>query len=74
MNPVFGQLGIERLSIPERIDLIGLIWDNILEADPSVTTTQSHLRELQRRRAAAEAAPEAAIPWEDVKARLTRPS
>ena len=74
MNPSFQQLGIEHLSIPERIELIGLIWDSIGEADANVTTPQSHLCELERRRAAAEADPEAGIPWEAVKARLTRPS
>jgi hypothetical protein len=38
MNPTFQQLGIERLSIPERVELIGLIWDSIIEADANVTT------------------------------------
>ncbi len=73
MTPIVPQLEIERLSIPERIELIGLIWDSIVEADPNLTMPEWHRRELERRRAAAEADPQAGIPWEDLQARLTRP-
>ena len=65
---------IEQLTIPERLELIGQLWDSIIEADPNVPVPDWHLRELEKRRAAAEANPEAGIPWELVKARLTRPS
>ena len=72
MSPTLQQIGIERMSIPERIQLIGEIWDSIIEAHGSAPMPEWHLRELERRRAAAEANPQAGIPWEEVKARLTR--
>jgi len=69
MSPTLQQIGIERMSIPERIQLIGEIWDSIIEAHGSAPMPEWHLRELERRRAAAEADPQAGIPWEEVKAR-----
>jgi putative addiction module component (TIGR02574 family) len=65
------QFGIDRLSIPERIELIELIWDTIPDDTP-VAPPDWHLRELERRRAAAEADPAAVEPWEAVLARLSR--
>lgn len=70
MDQTLQQLGIDRLSIPERLELIGQIWDSIAEAEEGVTPPDWHLRELERRRAAAEADPGAGIPWEVVKTRL----
>ena len=70
MNVTLEQLGIDQLSAAERLELIGLIWDSIPDAEVG-PPPEWHLRELERRRAAAEADPSAAIPWEVVKARLT---
>lgn len=70
MSQILQQLGIDRLSIPERIELIGEIWDSIAEAGTDFPTPEWHRPEVERRRAAAEADPEAGIPWEVVKARL----
>jgi putative addiction module component (TIGR02574 family) len=63
---------IEELSIPERLELIGILWDSITDANPQAAIPEWHLVELRRRRAEAEANPEASIPWEEVRARLTR--
>ena len=65
------QFGIDRLSVAERIELIGLIWDSIPDSEP-YSPPEWHLRELERRRAAAEADPGAGEPWEAVQARLSR--
>jgi putative addiction module component (TIGR02574 family) len=73
VTPSLQQLGIDRLSVAERVELIGLIWDSINEAGASAPIPEWHIKELERRVAAADANPEAAIPWEVVKARLTRP-
>jgi putative addiction module component (TIGR02574 family) len=70
MNETLNELGIDRLSVPERLELIGLIWDSIAPEDQALPIPDWHFRELERRRAAAEADPGAAIPWEVVKARL----
>ena len=70
MSPNLQQLGIDRLSIAERLELIGQIWDTLPEAEGNLPVPGWHQREVERRRAAAEADPDAGIPWEVVKARL----
>jgi putative addiction module component (TIGR02574 family) len=72
MNQTLQSLGIDRLDVPTRLELIGLIWDSIVEGEESVATPEWHLRELEQRREAADANPDAAIPWELVKSRLMR--
>ncbi len=69
MSPTFHRLEIDRLGIAERLELIGQIWDSLTGED-DLPLPDWHLRELERRRAAAEADPGAGIPWEVVKARL----
>ena len=70
MNETLHELGIDRLSVPDRLDLIGLIWDSIATEDQVLPIPDWHIHELERRRASAEADPDAAIPWETVKTRL----
>jgi putative addiction module component (TIGR02574 family) len=65
------QFGIDRLSPEQRFELIGLLWDSIPD-DAPFTPPDWHLRELERRIAAADADPDAAEPWEAVLARLSR--
>ena len=68
MDPTLQQLGIDRLGVPERLDLISRIWDTLPD-DHTFEPPAWHLEELDRRIAAADAAPEAGIPWDVVKAR-----
>jgi putative addiction module component (TIGR02574 family) len=70
MSQTLSQLGIDRLSVSERIELIGLIWDSITEVGEETPVPDWHLRELEKRRAAADADPGAGIPWDVVKSRL----
>ena len=73
MSPILSELGIDRLSVAERLELIGEIWDT-LPSDAELPIPDWHIRELERRLAAADADPGAAIPWEAVKARLVKGS
>jgi len=68
MNPTLQQLGIDRLSITERIELIGLIWDSIAADTEKSPLTEAQRQEVDRRLAAHQANPQAAIPWEQVEA------
>jgi putative addiction module component (TIGR02574 family) len=70
MCPNLTELGIDRLSVADRLELIGQIWDT-LPPDAEIPIPDWHIRELEKRLAAADADPGAAIPWETVKARLT---
>lgn len=63
-------LGIDRLSVAERMRLVEEIWDSIVEESDELEVPQSHLDELDRRLAAHRADPLAGSSWHDVKARL----
>jgi putative addiction module component (TIGR02574 family) len=71
MGLTLEQFGIDRLSPQQRLELIGIIWDSLPE-DAPFTPPDWHLRELERRIAAADADPGAAEPWEAVLPRLSR--
>ena len=71
MSITLEQFGIDRLSPQERCQLIDLIWDS-LPPDAPFTPPEWHIRELERRVAAADANPCAAESWEAVLARLSR--
>lgn len=71
MSLTLEQFGIDRLDAQERFELIGLIWDSLTD-DGSFSPPEWHLRELERRIAAADANPGAGEPWEVVLARLSR--
>jgi putative addiction module component (TIGR02574 family) len=71
MDLTLEQFGIDRLSPRQRFELIGLIWDS-LPTDTPFTPPDWHLRELERRCAAADADPDAAESWEAVLTRLSR--
>ena len=69
MSPILNELGIDRLSVAERLESIGQIWDT-LPSDEELPIPEWHIRELERRLADADADPGAAIPWE--RSRFTR--
>ncbi|VTU01502.1 : Unstab_antitox [Gemmataceae bacterium] len=52
----FEQFGNDRLSRQERVELLGLIWDSLPD-DAPFTPPASHIEELERRIAAADADP-----------------
>ena len=69
-------LGIDRLSVEERLALVEEIWASICADSASVPLTDAQRAELDRRVADDDTLPENVIPWEEIKAsmhaRLTR--
>lgn len=64
------ELGIDRLSVRERLELIDQIWDSLpAEVQPD-EVPEWHLAILARRRAEAEASPGAGKPWREALARF----
>lgn len=61
MTATLEELGIDRLSPSDRIELIGKIWDSIEASDIS-TIPDWHMEELDRRMDAADASPEVGNP------------
>jgi putative addiction module component (TIGR02574 family) len=59
-------LGIDRLSVGERLELIEQIWNTLPEQVDPAEVPEWHLAELARRRAAAAARPGEGKPWRDV--------
>ena len=70
MSLTLKSLGIDQLSIPERILLVEEIWDSIAATPDEVPLSDAQRVELDRRLAAYEADPQAGSNWEEVKARL----
>lgn len=70
MDMTLQQLGVDRLTVDERLELIGRIWDTL--PDGAFVPPDWHLEELDTRLAAADADPEGGTPWEEVKARQAR--
>lgn len=70
MSPTLKSLGIDRLSVAERILLVEEIWDSIAEEPEQPPLTEAQKQDLQRRLAAYKANPKAGSSWEEVKARV----
>jgi putative addiction module component (TIGR02574 family) len=68
MSPQLEALGIDKLSISERIALVQEIWDSIATEVEQAPLTEAQRQEVDRRLAAHRANPQAAIPWEQVEA------
>lgn len=63
-------LGINQLSVRERLELIEQIWDSLPEQVNPDEVPEWHRAELAKRRAEAEASPRAGKPWREALARF----
>jgi putative addiction module component (TIGR02574 family) len=70
MSSLMKSLGIDRLSVAERLELLDEIWASILTTSEEVTLSDAHKEDLSRRLEAYRDDPTAGSPWEEVKARL----
>lgn len=61
-----------RLPVVERLRLVEAIWDSIAEQGDAVPLTDAQRAELDRRVAEHEADPDDVVPWEDIKASITK--
>ncbi len=68
MSASLKSLGIEKLSLEERLVLVEELWDSIAEATP---LTEAQRAELDRRLEDHKDKPENAVPWESVKASIS---
>lgn len=64
------ELGIDRLTVQERLDLIEQIWDSLPPLVQPDEVPEWHLAELSRRRASLDAAPGQGKPWREALARF----
>lgn len=64
------ELGLDRLSLEERLDLVEELWDSIASEVEAREIPASHREELDRRIAAHRDNPRAGSTWDEVRARL----
>ena len=69
MSPLTPQ-DFDRLTVEQKLDLIGLLWDSIPNNGEGLPFPDWHRRELKKRIADADANPGAMIPWEELRAEL----
>jgi putative addiction module component (TIGR02574 family) len=68
MAPTLQALGIDAMSVEDRIALATAIWDSIAAEPHPPLLTEPQRRELERRLADHAANPGDVVPWEQVKA------
>lgn len=68
MSPTIASLGLDKLTIEERIALAAELWESIEGGRSPAPLTPAQSAELDRRIAEDDANPDDVIPWEQVKA------
>ena len=63
-------LGIDRLTVDERLTLVEDIWDTIATDGSALPLTDTQRAELDRRLAEHESSPEDVVLWEEVRASI----
>ena len=69
MPPTLHALGLDRLSVADRIALAQELWDSVAQEVEQAPLSEAQRQELERRLADSTARPDAVAPWEEVKAR-----
>jgi putative addiction module component (TIGR02574 family) len=68
MSLSLGELGIDQLSVGDRLELIEQIWNSLPETLSPDEVPEWHLAELAKRRANAELEPGLGKPWREALA------
>ncbi|MFO0823602.1 MAG: addiction module protein [Gemmataceae bacterium] len=68
MTAILHQLGVDRMTIAERIALAQEILDSIAAEQPPPPLSDAKRQELERRLADHKANPGDCVPWEEVQA------
>jgi len=71
MSVSLKSLGIDRLSVEERLALVEDLWDSIAGESAATSLDDAQRAELDRRLADHEASPNDVVAWEDVKVSIT---
>lgn len=70
MPPSLQELGIDRLSCEDRLELAEAIWASVATEFEATPLSDSMRQELERRLQDSINRPGAVTPWEDVKLRI----
>lgn len=69
MPPTIEELGIDQLTVEDRLALAEAIWESVERDVEQTPPTDVQRQELERRLADSIARPDAVVPWDVVKAR-----
>jgi putative addiction module component (TIGR02574 family) len=69
MLPTLQALGLDQLSLDDRLAVAEALWDSVVREAEASPLTPAQRVELERRLADSIARPEAVTPWEQIKAR-----
>ena len=72
MASILRNLGIDRLSLDQRLDLMHEIWESISAEGGQNRISEARRNELETRLAEHIAAPGDVVPWEQIKAEAER--
>ncbi len=67
MTATMKELGIDRMSVDDRLDLMNQIWDSIATEGGQRNLSDARRRELERRLAEHAADPDDVVGWDQVK-------
>ena len=67
MGPTMSDLGIDRLSVEQRIALAQEIWASLGDSRPGPRLTDERWEEILRRDAELDADPSVGVSWEQVR-------
>ena len=67
MSPTIQSLGIDKLSLEQRLALVQEIWDTIASDSTQSLLTDARRQELQKRITEDDSDPENVVPWEQVR-------
>lgn len=62
---------VNKYSIPERIAMIGEIWDSLTDGRTTVPLSEEQAAELDRRYAQSERSLERLVSWDEIKQRAS---
>lgn len=63
-------INLDELNVSERVELLGRVWDSLVETNWLPPIPGWHARELAKRIARADAEPSTSIPLEQLRAEL----
>lgn len=70
MTQPIQSLPIDQYSVEERCELLGRVWDSLLDGGSMLPMPEWHAPEVARRIARADADPDSAIPLEQLRQEL----
>jgi putative addiction module component (TIGR02574 family) len=68
----FDLRSVRKMSVAERLELVGEIWDSIVAEDAAdaIPISDELAAELDRREAASRTSPDEGVTWDDLQRRL----